>query len=172
MNAVVLFLMHGIINFIDTTAKCHHLTILTCKGTCGRCLSEFIDWRYSQFSHVGIFLPALWTLAPLTFSLFQLSPLVPVWISIMCACIQCVRGWGYEVLDSGQINTWRKVSIILDDDISHCLLWVLSFYDLMDVRMWPRWLKTCYLIIRYSNYLYKRSLEILKFFYFALIIKF
>ncbi len=21
---------------------------MTCKGLCGRCLSEFIDWRYSQ----------------------------------------------------------------------------------------------------------------------------
>ncbi len=40
---------HGLINYIDTKAKCHHPKNLTCKtGLCGRCLSEFIDWRFSQ----------------------------------------------------------------------------------------------------------------------------
>jgi hypothetical protein len=41
--------MHGLINFIDIKAKCRYLKQLTCKGTLwGRCLSEFIDWRFSQ----------------------------------------------------------------------------------------------------------------------------
>jgi hypothetical protein len=40
-------------------------------------------------------------------------------------------GGGYEVLGLRQINTCRKVPLqinFLDDDILHCLLWVLSFY--------------------------------------------
>ncbi len=40
--------VHGLINYKDTKTKCRHLTKLTCKGTCGRCLLEFIYWRYSQ----------------------------------------------------------------------------------------------------------------------------
>ncbi len=69
-----------IINFLDTKAKCRH---------CGRCLSEFI-------AHVGIFDPAFWTVAHVTFSLVQLSPLP------LTRCQQCSiyrqfvagRGWG------------------------------------------------------------------------------
>jgi hypothetical protein len=30
---------HGLINYIDTKAKCRHKKKLTCKGLCGRCLS-------------------------------------------------------------------------------------------------------------------------------------
>ncbi len=36
--------IHGLINYINTIAKCRHLK----NWLCGRCLSEFIDWRYSQ----------------------------------------------------------------------------------------------------------------------------
>jgi len=38
----------GLINYIDTKAKCRHLKNWPVKGLCGRCLSEFIDRRYSQ----------------------------------------------------------------------------------------------------------------------------
>ncbi len=31
--------------FIETKAKCDYLKNLPVKGLCGRCLSEFIDWR-------------------------------------------------------------------------------------------------------------------------------
>jgi hypothetical protein len=31
---------------IDTKAKCLHLKYCPVKGLCGRCFSEFIDWRY------------------------------------------------------------------------------------------------------------------------------
>jgi hypothetical protein len=85
-------------------------------------------------SHVGIFDPALWTVASLTFSLVQLSlpPPLSVWISL-CTRIQCLRGGGvFGVLDLRQINTCRKVPLKinnLDDDILHCLLLVLSFYE-------------------------------------------
>ncbi len=40
---------HGLINYIDTKAKCRHLKYLSVKGLCGRCLPEFIDWRYRQY---------------------------------------------------------------------------------------------------------------------------
>ncbi len=36
--------MHGLINFIDTKASSKN----NMQGLCGRCLSEFLDWRYSQ----------------------------------------------------------------------------------------------------------------------------
>ncbi len=50
---------------------------LICKGTCGRCLSEFVDWR---FSHVGIFDPALvnFCASNLLFVSTLLPPLFPV----------------------------------------------------------------------------------------------
>jgi hypothetical protein len=37
-----------LINYIDTKTKCRHLKRWLVKGLCDRCLSEFIDWRYSQ----------------------------------------------------------------------------------------------------------------------------
>ncbi len=69
-------IIHGIINYIDTKAKCRHLKQFTCKGTLrqGRCFSEFLDCRYN--GHVG-------------FYLVQLSPLL-VWISILYTHKQCV----------------------------------------------------------------------------------
>jgi hypothetical protein len=66
---------HGLINYIDTKAKCSLLKNLPVKGLCGRCLSEFIDWRYSQSCWYNIYDPALWTIAPLTLSLVQSPPL-------------------------------------------------------------------------------------------------
>jgi hypothetical protein len=51
---------HGLINYKDTKTKC-------CLYWC---LLDFIDWRL--VSHVGIFDPALWTIALLTFSLVHL----------------------------------------------------------------------------------------------------
>ncbi len=39
---------HGLIKYTDTKAKCRHLKKFSCKGTFRLCLSEFIDWRYSQ----------------------------------------------------------------------------------------------------------------------------
>jgi len=36
------------IRLIEGNAKCRHLKKWPVKGLCGRCLSEFMDWRYSQ----------------------------------------------------------------------------------------------------------------------------
>ncbi len=63
---------HLLINYKDTKTKCH-LKNWPVKGLCGRCLLEFRDWRYSQ--SCWYFVPALWTIAPLTFSLFHPPPL-------------------------------------------------------------------------------------------------
>ncbi len=86
-------------NYIETKTKCRLLKILTCKGTSRQVFSRlYIDRRYSQSSHVGIFDPAVWAVAPLTFSLVHLSPipLFPVWTSILYTRIRCVKGgvWG------------------------------------------------------------------------------
>ncbi len=65
----------GLINFIGIKAKCCHLKNWPLKEVLGRCLSELIDWRYSQACWiVGIFDRALYTVAPLSLSLVQLSP--------------------------------------------------------------------------------------------------
>ncbi len=41
-------LAHGVVNYKDTKRKCRHLKNWPVMGLCGRCLLEFIDWRYSQ----------------------------------------------------------------------------------------------------------------------------
>ncbi len=79
--------------------------------------------------HVCFFDPALWTVAPLTFSLVHLSPPFLVWISNQLT----VWGGGglLDVLGLRQITSAARSlyrSIFLGDDILHCLLWVLSFY--------------------------------------------
>jgi hypothetical protein len=59
--------------------------------------------------------------------------------------MQCVKGGGNGVLGYRQINICRKKSlyrsIFLDDDILHCLLWVLTFYVVTPTpkRMPPKW---------------------------------
>ncbi len=64
---------HGLINFIDTKAKCRNLKKLTCRGTLRQVFINQSLLTGDTISHVGIFDPALWTVAPLTFSLVQLS---------------------------------------------------------------------------------------------------
>ncbi len=88
-------LKHGLTHYIDTKAKCRHLKNWPVKGHCGRCLSEFRDGRYSH--SCWHFDPALWTFAPLTFSLVQLSPAPLPFVNKYTAytyTVQCVRGVG------------------------------------------------------------------------------
>ncbi len=114
---------YGLIKYIDTKAKCRHLKNWPAKGLvfCGRYLSEFVDWRYSQ--SFWYFRPS-WTVAPLTFSLDfpPPPPSFPVWISVLYSRIQCVRG-GYGVLGlwedkhlsqspfTGQFFRWRHFAL-------------------------------------------------------------
>ncbi len=71
----LLDLNHGLINYKDTEAKCRHLKKLTCKGTLRQVFISL--WTGDTVGHVSIFDPALRTVAPLIFSLVQLSPLPP-----------------------------------------------------------------------------------------------
>ncbi len=96
---------HGLINYIDTMAKFRHLKNWPVKGLCGRYLSEFIDWSVEIESvMVGILDPALWSVAPLTFSLVQLpSPLLCVkaqtdikWLEGVGDAESCWRPYTYR----------------------------------------------------------------------------
>jgi hypothetical protein len=86
---------HGLINYIDTKAKCRHLNKIPVKGLRGRCLSEFIDWRYSQ--SCWYFRPGSWTVAPLTFSLVKtLLPLPPPSLCEQVYCMHVYSVSGYR----------------------------------------------------------------------------
>ncbi len=119
------WVLYRLINNIGTKAIVRHLEKYTCKGTLRLFFFHGLE-TWATFSHVGIFYPALWTIAPLTFSLVQFSPPhpFPVWISILFTRIQCERGGG--LWGSGpQTNTCRKVRShvnFLDDDILLCCL--------------------------------------------------
>ncbi len=94
------------------------------------CLIEFIDWRDNQSS--WYFRPALWTIAPLTFSLVSAPtpppPLPCVNKYTVYTYTVCNRGiWGHGGGQGGlrQINTCCKVHlqvIFLDNDTWHCFL--------------------------------------------------
>ncbi len=120
--SVGVFQAHGLINYVETPqAKCCHLQKLTCKWTLRPVFIRV--YRMEIQSVMLVFSTQLCELLP------HLS-LFPVWISILYTRIQCVRG-GYGVLDLSQINTCRRLPLqvnFLDEDILHCLLWVLSFY--------------------------------------------
>ncbi len=107
---------HGLSNNIDTKAKCRHRNKLTLRQVFIRVYRLKIQLVNS---HVVIFDPALWIVAPLRFSLVQISPHTR---------ILCVRGW---VWGSGPQTDKHLPEVpvnFLDDDILRCLLWVLSFY--------------------------------------------
>ncbi len=65
---------HGLINNIETKAKCRHLKKMFCKGSLRQVFLRVSLETGDTVCHVGIFNPALWTIAPLNFSLVQLSP--------------------------------------------------------------------------------------------------
>ncbi len=127
---------------------------LQVKGLCGRCLSEFIDWSYSQ--SCWYFWPLLLNCCPS--NLLSGSTLPP---PSMCEWVFCIHlyctvfkggGGRYGILGLIQINTCRKVPLqinFLDNDIIlHCLLWVLvstgtSYFSLKifscnPVKYWPK----------------------------------
>ncbi len=104
------------------------------KKKLARCLSEFINWGYSQ--SCWYFWPSFVNCCSsnLISALVQPSPPPPILclnkysilyciVLVYYTRIQCVRG-RYGVLCR---RSYR--SVFLDDDILLCLLWVLSFYD-------------------------------------------
>jgi len=56
-------------------AKCRHPKKLTCKGTFRQVFIRVYRLEIQSVSHVGIFDPALWTVAPFTVS--RVPPLTP-----------------------------------------------------------------------------------------------
>ncbi len=88
---------HELINNIGTKPKCRHLKKLTVKGLCGRCLSEFIDWRYCQ--SCWYFRPSFVNWCPSNLlSGSTLSPLPPSPVSKYSIYRQCVAEMGWGVL--------------------------------------------------------------------------
>jgi hypothetical protein len=83
------------------------------------------------WSHVGIFDPALLTVAPLTFSLVQLPPPLPclnkytVYTFIVC---QGGGEWSSGPQTDKHLPHNPLQVNFLRDDILHCLLWVFSLH--------------------------------------------
>ncbi len=130
---------HVLINNTDTKAKCRHLKKWHLKGLCGRCLSKFIDRRYSQ--SCWYFRPSFVNCCPLPFSLSQLYPF-PMWISIKYTVYKytvCKGGgvWGSRPQTD---NTCLKVP--LQVNFFRWQLFAQSFMSLIFLRscskkLWP-----------------------------------
>ncbi len=80
---------HGLINYRDTKTKCRHLKKLTVKVLCGRCLLEFVDWRYSQ--SCWYFRPSFVNYCPSNLLSGSLPP--PLHPCVKVQCIKTVSGW-------------------------------------------------------------------------------
>ncbi len=134
-NLQFVHMYHGLMNYIDTKAKCRHKK-LTCKGTLRQVFIRVYRLENGSVSHVGIFDPALKTVAPLTFSLVQLFPLPCVnKYSILYTRIQCVRGGGGSgILGLKQINNCRKVP--LQVNFFRWRHFALSFYESYLSKHW------------------------------------
>jgi hypothetical protein len=83
---------HGLINYIDTEAKCCHLKNWPEKGLCGRCLQSL--WRYSQ--SCWYFRPSFVKCRPTNFLCGSTLPPPPFPVSKYSIYRQCVaeKGWG------------------------------------------------------------------------------
>ncbi len=103
-------LHHGLVNYMDTKAKCRHPKNWPVKGLCGRCSSEFIDWRYSQPCWY-ISDPVLWTVATLTFSLAQVLSLVGDYILQEFNTLYMTRFRTYKLLDPPKQKPRRWVGL-------------------------------------------------------------
>ncbi len=132
-------------NYIDTKAKRCHLKNWHLKGLCARCLKTG-----NTVSNVGIFDPALWTVAPLTFSLVQLHCLL--WVlsfygastvqyilyscnenvssksSFRCHCVSCLSDVLYHMhWSKPQIYSWiYYISLLCSVSQSYCTICLYS----------------------------------------------
>jgi hypothetical protein len=121
---MLLGLNHWLIDFIETKAKCRHLKKLTSKGT----LRQVFIRVYRLEIHVGIHNPALWTIAPLTFSLVQLSPL-PHFHVLYTGCKEGVGDW-YGVMGLRRRNTCLKVPLQFFWMTTFCIAFYESYLGL------------------------------------------
>jgi hypothetical protein len=126
--------IHRKIRLIEVNAKMRHLKKLTCKGTLRQVFIRVYRLEMANFlrtfRHVGIFNQALWFV--LTPPLLSGSTLPPPHLpsvneyTVLCARIQYVMGAGMGFWANPPAKSLYR-SIFEDDDILHCLLWVLSF---------------------------------------------
>jgi hypothetical protein len=139
---------HGLINYKNTEAKFRHVKNIDLKRdfAAGVYLLEFIDWRYGQ--SFWFFRPRCWHLFPPNPQIFLNPPTpppppppFPVWISILYTRIHIV--WGGGVMGSAGSATDKHLlqspftgQFFLDDKILHCLISVLSFYEV--TQRWGR----------------------------------
>ncbi len=136
-----------------------HITTKTPTPKCRLhwCSVEFIDWRYCTVSNVGIFDPALWAVAPQTFSLGPaLPPPLPcvnkytycIW-PVKRLCVKCLSefiDWRY-----GQScwhfwpSLWTVAPLIFSLVISlspPCVLHSrIQWYWVMGLRQMKTWRK-------------------------------
>jgi hypothetical protein len=116
---------HGLISYIDTKVKCGHLIKLK-KGLCGRCLSVCPIPPPPVYVHVHISQREegeSWSREKGSGATYHKAGLkIPTWLNY-------VRDGYLQSINSDK--HLRKLPLqvyFLDDDILHCLLWVLSFY--------------------------------------------
>ncbi len=104
---------HGLNIYIETKAKCRHLKKWPENGFCGRCLTEFIDWRYSQ--SCWYFRPSFVNCCPSNLLVVQLSPLpcVNKYTYLYTRCIVCKEGgvisWDSPFNKVVNISDYRNV---------------------------------------------------------------
>jgi hypothetical protein len=91
------------------------------KGFCGRCLSRFIDWSYSQ--SCWYFRPRFVNCCPSNLLSSSTLPPPSCVKSIPHTRIQCVRGGG---LGLRQIKTCRKVPF---QAIFYMMIFCIAFYE-------------------------------------------
>jgi hypothetical protein len=84
---------HGLINYIDSQAKCH-LKKFTCKGTLRQVFIRVYTLNIQSVKFV--FSAQLCELLPLSPCLWFNSPPLPLTCVNKCTCIQCVKGGVWE----------------------------------------------------------------------------
>ncbi len=88
---------HGLINYMDTKAKCRHLKKWTSKWTSRQVLIR-VYRRYNQSSVMVVFVNCF--LSPFLSDSYPPLPPFPVWISILVYTYTLCKGGGYGVLAS------------------------------------------------------------------------
>ncbi len=104
-------------------------------GLCGRCLSEFKDWRYIQ--SCWYFRPRFMNccLSLLLSGSTLPPPLFPVWLSILYTSIQCVKG---KVCGSGpQTDKYLPQSPFTGKKFVRRRHFALLYMSLIFLRIFP-----------------------------------
>jgi len=116
-------LLHGLIIYKDTKAKCRPIKKWPVRGLCGRFLSEFIDCRNSQ--SCWHFRPSFVNCCPSTFSLVQL-PLPPSLKYILYTYTVC-KGRG--VWGSGSSYRWIPAAMCRYRSIFEMTTFCIAFFE-------------------------------------------